>query len=236
MNKLFVCIVVLAVVAFAAVLHGQSSREPFSTVGVDGFAALADSSGVQLVDVRTDAEYSEAHLPGAMLIDVKSAGLTAWPHCQARPQPRGGSVLPQRQAQCRRRAQAGCIGLPGGKPRRWHHGVAEGSAPRGEMRLQSGGRSRIERDKATVRRMIELYCRRKLGLPGIVGEYAELADYAMRRLERCRFGEGKPACKNCPVHCYSPARRTQIRRIMRWAGPRMLIYAPLEALRHLLSR
>lgn len=79
MNKLFVCIVVLAVVAFAAVLHGQSSREPFSTVGVDGFAALADSSGVQLVDVRTDAEYSEGHLPGAMLIDVKSAGLTAWP-------------------------------------------------------------------------------------------------------------------------------------------------------------
>ena len=69
MNKLFVCIVVLAVVAFAAVLH-----EPFSTVGVDGFAALADSSGVQLVDVRTDAEYSEGHLPGAMLIDVKSAG------------------------------------------------------------------------------------------------------------------------------------------------------------------
>ena len=89
------------------------------------------------------------------------------------------------------------------------------------MRRQSGGRSRIERDKATVRRMIELYCRRKLGLPGIVGEYAELADYAMRRLERCRFGEDK---------------RTQIRRIMRWAGPRMLIYAPLEALRHLLSR
>ena len=74
MNKLFVCIVVLAVVAFAAVLHGQSSREPFSTVGVDGCAALADSSGVQLVDVRTDAEYSEGHLPGAMLIDVKSAG------------------------------------------------------------------------------------------------------------------------------------------------------------------
>ena len=101
---------------------------------------------------------------------------------------------------------------------------------------RDGGRSRIERDKATVRRMIELYCRRKLGLPGIVGEYAELGDYAMRRLERCRFGEGKPACKNCPVHCYSPARRTQIRRIMRWAGPRMLIYAPLEALRHLLSR
>lgn len=74
MNKLFVCIVVLAVVAFAAVLHGQSSREPFSKVGVDGFAALADSSGVQLIDVRTDAEYSEGHLPGAMLIDVKSAG------------------------------------------------------------------------------------------------------------------------------------------------------------------
>ena len=43
-------------------------------MGVDGFAALADSSGVQLVDVRTDAEYSEGHLPGAMLIDVKSAG------------------------------------------------------------------------------------------------------------------------------------------------------------------
>lgn len=94
---------------------------------------------------------------------------------------------------------------------------------------------RIEREKRTVRLMVELYCRRKLGLESVPEEYRRLADYACLRLEHCRFGEKKGACKNCPVHCYAPRQREMIRDVMKWAGPRMLVLSPLDAIRHLLG-
>lgn len=103
------------------------------------------------------------------------------------------------------------------------------------MRLSRMRPGRIEREKSTVRRMIDIYCRHRLGLDGMTDEYRELADYACRRLDCCRFGADKPQCKDCPIHCYSPAKRSQIRAIMRWAGPRMLIYDPVAAIRHILS-
>ncbi|MBO5824973.1 MAG: nitrous oxide-stimulated promoter family protein, partial [Prevotella sp.] len=43
------------------------------------------------------------------------------------------------------------------------------------------------------------------------------------------------SCKKCHTHCYAPKEREAIRRIMRWAGPRMLLYAPVAAIRHLLG-
>ena len=60
--------------------------------------------------------------------------------------------------------------------------------------------------------------------------------YSIDRLEHCRFGaaEVKPTCRKCPVHCYNPDMRTRVRKVMRWAGPRMLLYHPIAALRHLL--
>lgn len=46
--------------------------------------------------------------------------------------------------------------------------------------------------------------------------------YAQKRLDKCVFGEEKPACKQCLVHCYQPAKREEMKQIMRWAGLRML--------------
>ena len=37
------------------------------------------------------------------------------------------------------------------------------------------------------------------------GHYQALNAYADKRLDKCVFGEEKPACKQCPVHCYQPA-------------------------------
>ncbi|MFO6484177.1 nitrous oxide-stimulated promoter family protein [Escherichia coli] len=42
----------------------------------------------------------------------------------------------------------------------------------------------------------------------------------------------KPACKQCPVHCYQPAKREEMKQIMRWAGPRMLWRHPILTVRH----
>jgi len=84
-----------------------------------------------------------------------------------------------------------------------------------------------EQDKETIRRMIALYARHHKGFD------TSLADYACRRLEHCRYGEDKPACKDCPIHCYAPEKREAMKRVMRWAGPRMLFYSPRATLRHL---
>ena len=97
-------------------------------------------------------------------------------------------------------------------------------------------KSKIEREKEVVSRMIELYCKKRLGMIGISDRYKELEVYAYKRLEMCKFGEDKPNCKRCTIHCYKPEMREEIRAIMRWAGPRMLIYDPIAAIRHLFNK
>ncbi|MDY6166609.1 MAG: nitrous oxide-stimulated promoter family protein, partial [Escherichia coli] len=41
--------------------------------------------------------------------------------------------------------------------------------------------------------------------------------------------------KQCPVHCYQPAKREEMKQIMRWAGPRMLWRHPILTVRHLID-
>jgi hypothetical protein len=93
--------------------------------------------------------------------------------------------------------------------------------------------SKIEREKRTVELMIRIYCRRKEGNRELCADCAELLRYAHARLDGCRYGERKPACNHCTTHCYKPAMRERIRTVMRFSGPRMLLYAPAAALRHI---
>lgn len=90
----------------------------------------------------------------------------------------------------------------------------------------------IEREKQTVQKMIELYCRNHLKQSTLPDEYQHLIEYAHKRLDHCKYGENKTACKNCPTHCYAPKEREQIRQVMRWTGPRMIWYAPKDAITH----
>ncbi len=96
-------------------------------------------------------------------------------------------------------------------------------------------KGRIEREKETIELMVRLYCKRKLRLREVPLEYEELIRYAHHRLDHCRHGEHKPTCKRCKIHCYGREKRQEIREIMRWCGPRMLIYAPIAAVRHMLG-
>ena len=95
-------------------------------------------------------------------------------------------------------------------------------------------RRRIEEEKAVVEQMIRLYCQKSEGHAELCTSCRELLDYAHSRLDRCRYGEDKPTCKKCPTHCYRPEMKERIRTVMRWAGPRMIIYQPLASIRHLL--
>lgn len=96
--------------------------------------------------------------------------------------------------------------------------------------------SKIEKEKRTVAAMVRLYCRDKGHKPGASGlcpECHALLEYAHKRLGHCRYGEVKPSCTRCPVHCYKPDMRRQICRVMRYSGPRMLLHDPVLAIGHL---
>lgn len=98
---------------------------------------------------------------------------------------------------------------------------------------------RRARELKTMQAMVRMYCRahRHERPPGalLCGDCGALFEYASRRLERCVFGDAKPACANCLVHCYKADRREQIRAVMRWAGPRMMLRHPLMAIAHLIA-
>ena len=91
---------------------------------------------------------------------------------------------------------------------------------------------RIESEKRIIEVMIRLYCRKKLHAEELPEEYKELLEYAHKRLSCCRFGDKKTSCKLCPIHCYGRDKREMMREVMRWCGPRMLVYHPLVTIAH----
>lgn len=99
--------------------------------------------------------------------------------------------------------------------------------------------SRIRREQQTVETMISLYCRRKHHSPNaadggiLCDDCKALADYAARRLTRCRIKRERGCtCQQCPVHCYSSDMSHRIREVMRTTGPLMLFLHPAMTLRH----
>ena len=105
-----------------------------------------------------------------------------------------------------------------------------------DIAAEAPPRTRIESEKRIIGVMVHLYCRRRLHTDTLPPEFAELLDYAHRRLDRCRFGEAKTSCKRCPIHCYARDNRALMRQVMRWCGPRMLFFHPLITLKHYLHR
>jgi len=96
--------------------------------------------------------------------------------------------------------------------------------------------NRRKRELKTIAAMIRIYCRsHHPGGAAPCPRCTGLFEYATHRLERCVFGDAKPTCAKCTVHCFSAAKREQVRVVMKWAGPRMLLHHPLLAILHLLD-
>jgi len=99
----------------------------------------------------------------------------------------------------------------------------------------------IALEKQTVEAMVRIYCADHVatdGTPdlrhdGLCEGCRALLAYSHERLDRCPYGEAKPSCKACPIHCYRPAERQAMRQVMREAGPRMLWRHPWLAVVHL---
>ena len=93
-----------------------------------------------------------------------------------------------------------------------------------------------EWEKRMVSQMILLYCRKNHNTPGgLCPQCRKLDDYARARSEHCPFMETKTFCSNCRVHCYRSEMREEIRKVMRFSGPRMIFYHPAAAIRHVIE-
>lgn len=111
------------------------------------------------------------------------------------------------------------------------------------------------REQKVVGQMIALYCRKNhntdYGMKHGTGhgkshntegiesklcdECRALYEYAAQRSRTCPFMEKKTFCSNCTVHCYKPEMRERIKKVMRFSGPRMLLYRPFMAVWHVVS-
>lgn len=90
---------------------------------------------------------------------------------------------------------------------------------------------RKEIEKQTVFQMIKIYCNANHNTSVELCENCQsIYEYALLKYENCPFIENKPVCSKCKVHCYSKSKREEIRRIMRYSGPRMLFKHPLNTL------
>ena len=96
---------------------------------------------------------------------------------------------------------------------------------------------RLEQEIKTVGTMIGMYCRSRHGGGKMLCEDCRsLCSYAEKRILKCPFGENKPVCSKCPIHCYKPQMRKQIGEVMRFAGPKMMFRHPVLAIRHLITQ
>jgi len=96
--------------------------------------------------------------------------------------------------------------------------------------------NRLERERTTLQMMLMLYCKdHHHSTMALCSECQGLSDYALTRLSCCKFGESKPTCGKCTVHCYKSVMRQRIIEIMRYSGLRMLFVHPMIVIRHLID-
>lgn len=94
-----------------------------------------------------------------------------------------------------------------------------------------------EQEKETVDKMIRIYCKHKHKSLNeqLCESCQQLHDYALQRLSKCPYGEEKPTCKKCPIHCYKPQMKQDIKEVMKYAGKWMIVYHPILAIKHLIK-
>ncbi|MPQ43511.1 nitrous oxide-stimulated promoter family protein [Clostridium tarantellae] len=92
---------------------------------------------------------------------------------------------------------------------------------------------RIEREKRTIELMIRIYCKKKHNCKdNLCDECSQLLEYSLKRLSYCKFGNNKSTCAKCTIHCYKKDMKDKIKKVMKFSGPRLIIYNPIELIKH----
>lgn len=84
--------------------------------------------------------------------------------------------------------------------------------------------------------MVAIWCRDRHGHDRPCAQCSSFLAYAEQRLARCPYGDRKPTCARCPVHCYRHEQREHARAVMRHAGPKMLFRHPWLTLTHFVDK
>lgn len=92
-----------------------------------------------------------------------------------------------------------------------------------------------EQEKMMVSMMIRLYCKKNHHRKELCDKCSQLNEYARLRSDKCPFMETKTFCSNCKVHCYKPEMREEIKKVMRFSGPRMIFSHPVAVMRHMVE-
>jgi hypothetical protein len=112
--------------------------------------------------------------------------------------------------------------------------------------------AKVRRDLRTLAKFITFYCERRhagvekqparlrtIDVTSVCGRAvplcapcAKLLAHAFMKRLVCPLAP-KPTCRQCPQHCYAPAYRAQIREVMRFTGPRLVLRGRLDYLVHL---
>ncbi|MDK2847339.1 MAG: hypothetical protein PWP34_692 [Desulfuromonadales bacterium] len=96
--------------------------------------------------------------------------------------------------------------------------------------------NRIRREKQTLACMLRLYCKAHHGgKKSLCPACRKLLEHTWERLDFCPFENAKPVCVRCPHNCHASRDRAELRKVMRYAGPRLLWRHPLLALLHILD-
>lgn len=93
--------------------------------------------------------------------------------------------------------------------------------------------SKREKEKQLASQMIALYCRKHHHQEGLCDKCQKLEKYAHMRSDKCPFIETKTFCSNCRVHCYQAKMRGQIKKVMRYSGPRLIFTHPFLVISHI---
>lgn len=101
-----------------------------------------------------------------------------------------------------------------------------------------------ETEKKLIPIMIRMYCRvnhkkerKEQGIKRkeLCPKCQDLANYAAFRLEKCPFKKNKGFCSYCKIHCYKPEYRVEMKKVMKYSGPRMLFTHPIFAMSHVVG-
>ena len=97
-------------------------------------------------------------------------------------------------------------------------------------------KNRIENEKEALRKMFYIYCKGQNHGDLLCDDCEKLLNYSLERLDLCKYANDKPFCSKCRVNCYKPEMRSEIRKVMRYSGLRLIWHHPVMALKHLFNK
>ncbi|MCZ7583522.1 MAG: nitrous oxide-stimulated promoter family protein [Deltaproteobacteria bacterium] len=88
-----------------------------------------------------------------------------------------------------------------------------------DVELTDELRHKLDHDLGVLRAFTEVFCHKKHGHARgtLCPDCERFLDYAYKRRILCPM-DPKPKCQACPVHCYKPAMRDRVKKIMHIGG------------------